>query len=316
MNRREFVQQSVLAATAATMGRALRGVEGLLPPLEASSPADVAVATGRPWSALLGRAVDALDGRSLAVRRSEHVVIKPTLAFNRAPWEGANVHPDVLRAAITFALDGGARTVCLFDRTSLPAHAAYRISHADRVVTSIGDPRVRLVALREEDFVAFRRDRTAAQRDYGDALKPYRVCRYLLEADRVINLATARHHPTRRVSLGMGNLIGVVGGLPVDASRPDRCAAELALLSAAVRPEVTILDATRAIVRNGPAGRGAADVERWNTLVVSRDPVAVEAYGASRFGIDTAALGHIALAESLGLGSAHLSGRLKTVAVP
>ena len=84
---------------------------------------------------------------------------------------------------------------------------------------------------------------------------------------------------------------------------------ELAALLASVRPALTILDATRVVVRNGPAGRGARDVERRDAVAACRDPLAVEAWGARLFGIEPRDLPHIGLAERMGLGSADLECR-------
>jgi uncharacterized protein (DUF362 family) len=74
-----------------------------------------------------------------------------------------------------------------------------------------------------------------------------------------------------------------------------------------VRPDLTILDATRAIIRNGPMGRRRCDVAHWDTLVVSRDQLAVESYGARLFGLLPHMLPHLDLAERLGVGVASLT---------
>jgi uncharacterized protein (DUF362 family) len=250
------------------------------------------------------------------------VLVKPTLAYNRQPGQGGNVHPDVLRAVIELALDGGAQEVIVFDRTGLRAADAYRVSGAWLAVHRIADARVRLVELQTEDFVTFdpvalgaasglpqgdaQVNLTAGQFEQTgilDALAQYRVCRYVLEADRIINLASARVDPSRRVALGMANLLGLIGGGPADAAWRQRQDAELAVLTAAIRPDLTILDATRAVVRNGPMGRGRPDIERWDRLAASRDPLAVEVYGAALLGVPVEELPSVALAAQLGAGS-------------
>ncbi len=306
MTRRQFLIRSALLTATAMIADArwlLADRQWAIsdrPPAGGHEP--VVVARGADYAEKLKQAIGKLGGERAIVRRGERVLIKPTLAWNRAPGQGANVHPEVLRATIEMALRAGARQVVIFDRTSLPSHFAYSVSGAKQVVREINDPHVRLVQLAEEDFIPF--EMTADRRPpaASTCLSSYRVCRYLLDADRVINLATARHHPTRRASLGMANLLGLTGGAPADAEWLRHRDAELAVLSAAVRPELTILDATRAIIRNGPMGRGAQDVARWDTLVVSRDPLAVEAYGAQLFGLDPGSLLHLGLAERLGLG--------------
>ena len=316
MTRREFLIGSALVtATAAMADPRLLAGEGQWPAsdqLSGTGPQPVAVARGTDYAQKLRRAVGRLGGPRLVAQPGERVLIKPTLAWNRKPAQGANVHPEVLRATIGMALEARARQVVLFDRTSLPSRFAYRISGANRVVRQINDPRVVLAHLAVEDFVPFERGRDS-EGDAPSAIS-YRVCRYLLDADRVINLATARHHPTRRVSLAMANLLGLIGGGPPDAEWLLHRDSELAVLSAAVRPELTILDATRVITRNGPMGRGSADVARWDTLVTSRDPLAVEAYGCQLFGLDPGSFPHLELAEQMGLGFSKVDdARLRVV---
>jgi uncharacterized protein (DUF362 family) len=277
----------------------------------------VVVARGAEYAHRLQQAIARLGGTRLVARRGERVVIKPTLTWNRTPEQGGNVHPEVLRATIELALQGGAAEVILFDRTATWPDLVYHTSHAALVVRRLNDSRVRLIHLTDADFVPFEiamdRGRPFAadgQESAVAALHSYQVCRYLLEADRVVNVATARHHPTRQVALGMANLLGFIGGGPADTDWRRRQEAELAVLTAAVRPELTILDATRAVVGTGPVGQVSCGLPQWDTLVVSRDPVAVEAYGAILLGLEPAGLGHVRMAERLGLGLMPLDDRV------
>jgi len=312
ITRRGFLIHSALAGAALALG-GLGSAAPSLPAAHGASPASpLVVAHGRDYAGLLVRAVARLGGPRLLGRPGETVLIKPTLAWRRSPGQGANVHPAVLRAVIELALAGGARRVVVAERTSMDSATVFRANGAWQAVRAIGDPRVELVHLDEAAFVPFAELNVARAELSGAqaiSLDGYLVCRHLLEANRVINLAAARQHPTRQVALGMANLLGLIGGGPADVAWRQRQGAELALLSAAVRPELTILDATRAVVRNGPLGNGPADVARWDTLALSVDPLAVEAFGAARFGLDPAQLEHLALAEELGLGRASVSGR-------
>ena len=54
----------------------------------------------------------------------------------------------------------------------------------------------------------------------------------------------------------------------------NRAIAEMATF---MKPKLTVLDATRALVTGGPGGPG--DVARLDTIVAGTDPVAVDAYG-------------------------------------
>jgi uncharacterized protein (DUF362 family) len=307
INRRQFLMAGALLAASAALAAvpADLGRSGMPLPTPRHP---LVVARGADYGARLRQAIARLDSNPLAGIAKGHVVIKPTLAWNRAPDQGANVHPDVLQAVIEMTLAAGAAQVTIFDRTSLPSLWAYRVSGAEQVVRTVKSRRVTLAHLTDSDFVPIDRlDQQSLTAEQRAVIGQYRVCRYLLDADYLINIATARQHPLRGASLAMANLLGLVGGGPADAAWLRQQDIELAVLSAAVRPDLTILDATRAIVRNGPMGREPQDVARWDRLVVSSDLVAVEAYGAQLFGL---ALANISLAESLGVGSAQLAGRV------
>jgi uncharacterized protein (DUF362 family) len=318
ISRRQFVVASGLLAASAIVAQALprpKSPASLRADLgSASNPgsAAIAVAQGADYGHLLQRAIGRLGG--LALLAGQRVVIKPALAWDRGPGQGVNVHPEVLRATLELAIQAGADQVIVFDRTACRSEWAYRVSGAEQVVRDLDDSRVVLAHLGESDFVPLP-DAVRGQSPAAETLRSYRVCSYLLEADRVINLASLRQHPTRQVSLAMANLLGMIGGAGADAGWLRHRDAELAGLCAAVRPELTILDASYVVARNGPLGHAPADIVRLDTLVASTDPVAVEAYGSQLFASaigqeQPIVLPHIALAEQLGLGSATLAGRL------
>ena len=70
-----------------------------------------------------------------------------------------------------------------------------------------------------------------------------------------------------------------------------------------MRPTLTIVDAYRVLMRNGPTGGSLADVEERRTVVASTDPVAADAYVAKAYwDLDFRRLGFLRLAEERGLG--------------
>lgn len=307
MNRREFLLRSTGLPLAALLHGTLRGAGALVG--QTGTPERVAVGKGRDYDRLVRRAVSALGGAAVA-RPGEHVLIKPTLCWNRAPGQGANVDPEVLRAAIALALAGGASRVTICDRTSVRAATVHRISGAGRVVRGFQDDRVRLVELAEGDFVPLAdAARWRGVTDFADRVGKFgaqapglRVAKVVLGVDRMINIATLRQHPTRRVAAGLSNLLGLVAGWPAHARWLPGQEADLVMLGLALRPELTLLDATRPVLANGPAGRRAADIGQWDEVAVSRDALAVDAWALRRFGVDPATFPHLELGESLGLG--------------
>ena len=69
------------------------------------------------------------------------------------------------------------------------------------------------------------------------------------------------------------------------------------------RPALTIIDAFRILIRNGPTGGSLSDVELKKTLIASTDPVAADAYSAKEFwNLDAGDLPYLRIAQDRGLG--------------
>ncbi len=320
VTRRTFLIGSAIAATSAAVSvgvmsydkqPASRAMRLLASPIQRPRAAQrlrrlpVAVARGRDYGQLVERALNAVDDNNQFDIAGKAVLIKPSLAWDRPPGLGVNVNPDVLRSVIEFALRSGAKRIVICDRTVCQPEWAYRVSGAMETLREIGDPRVNLLPLGEADFVPLQLDNPLARGLF--------ICRHVLDAECVINLATMRQHPGRGVSLALANLLGLIGGQPATAEWLKQSNAELAMLGAAIRPDVTIIDATSVIIRNGPLGCNAQDAVQAHTVIASRDPVAVESAGLQLFGsiatpvvngtnVPKLELPHIALAEQLGLG--------------
>jgi uncharacterized protein (DUF362 family) len=84
----------------------------------------------------------------------------------------------------------------------------------------------------------------------------------------------------------------------------------IADLGRVIRPQLTIVDATRALLTNGPAGPG--ETAEPGRMVAGVDVVAVDAYalGVARFNqrqMTTADARHILLAGKAGIGQADVS---------
>lgn len=127
-------------------------------------------------------------------------------------------------------------------------------------------------------------------------LEPY------VRATKIINVPVAKHHGLARLTAGLKNWFGLV-----DGSRKGLhvgLAESIVGLAAIARPTLTVVDATRVLLRNGPVGGNLADVKRLDTIAVSFDPVAVDAWAATALGFDPAAIEHVQLAARTGLGTA------------
>jgi uncharacterized protein (DUF362 family) len=103
----------------------------------------------------------------------------------------------------------------------------------------------------------------------------------------------------------MKNLMGLVGGSRnLLHQKLDRNIVDLAGF---FKPSLTVLDAVRVLTANGPQGGNLSDVRLVNTVAASSDQVAVDAFGATIFGMAPDDLAHVRFAFDRGLGLKDLS---------
>jgi uncharacterized protein (DUF362 family) len=121
-------------------------------------------------------------------------------------------------------------------------------------------------------------------------------------ATRLIGVAPVKHHNRAGASMTMKNWYGLLGG-PRNQFHQDinGIVVELAAL---VRPTFVVLDGTTSMMSNGPTGGSLEDLAPTNTLVVSTDQVAADAFGATLLGRVSRDFPYIGRAAGLGLGTA------------
>jgi len=77
-------------------------------------------------------------------------------------------------------------------------------------------------------------------------------------------------------------------------------------LSRFFKPTLTVLDAYRLLIRNGPQGGRLSDVKIFKTIVAGTDYVAVDAMGATFFDIKPKELPYLQLSKERGMGEIDL----------
>ncbi len=239
-----------------------------------------------------------LGGMRAFVPSGAAVLIKPNIGWDRRVEQGANTHPEVVRALIEMSLEAGAGKVIILDRTCNDARRCYRSSGIQDMVESLSEGRVSLEFVRENRFRKVRFP-------HGKLVREWPLYTVALDADVLINVPVAKHHSISGLTLGMKNLMGLMGGnRGTFHSRIDQ---KLADLTSALRPHLNVLDATRILVRNGPSGGRLEDVRVLNTVAASADPVALDAFGTTLFGLEPSAIGSTVAGHEMGLGEMDLA---------
>jgi uncharacterized protein (DUF362 family) len=97
----------------------------------------------------------------------------------------------------------------------------------------------------------------------GKELSKVEVAKEVTKSDVIINLPCAKSHSATGVSFGIKNLMGLIWDRSY-LHRSTDLNQSIAELSTVIKPRLTILDATRALVTGGPGGPGKVkELGRW-----------------------------------------------------
>jgi uncharacterized protein (DUF362 family) len=224
---------------------------------------------GEP-AAATKKALETLGGISRFVKKGHRVVLKPNMSFARTPEFGATTHPMVVATVAQECIHAGARQVLILDHTLHRAELCLERSGIREACKNISG--VHVQAFQERKFF---KEINIPQ---GKVLDRVEVIKEVLDSDVLINIPVAKSHSATGVSLGIKGLMGLIWDRGIFHSRVNINQA-LSDLATVIKPQLTILDATRALTSGGPGGPG--DVKKTNLIIAGTDPVAVDSYGVT-----------------------------------
>jgi uncharacterized protein (DUF362 family) len=296
MNRRQFIKDVILWS--AGIGLAHPSFKILPEALAEDKPQVLlGLAKGEDYFALVARVLAPLGGMGQFVKPGNKVVIKPNIGWDRNPEQAATTHPLVVKALVSQALEAGAGKVLVFDRTCNEQRRCYANSGIEKAILDINDKRAVIEHIDPRKFVP-------VDIAKGKSLTKWEIYKDALDCDCYINVPIAKHHGLSRLTLGLKNSMGVIGGNR--GFLHQNMGQSLADLATVVRPKLTIIDATRILLRNGPQGGDIKDVDKIDTLIASADPVAADAYATTLFQLQPAAIESTMAAYKMGLGEMNL----------
>lgn len=254
-------------------------------------PMDIAIAkSSEEPEELVRRAVTALGGMKRFISRGDIVAIKPNIGWDRMPVHAANTNPKVVAEVVKLCFDAGAKQVVVTDASCNEPNRCFQRSGIWRATHAVGATVILPAAHRFRDM-----------RLRGDVLDNWPVYTPLVQADKVINIPVAKHHNLSKYTGAMKNWYGLLGGRRnrlhqnIDVSIAD--------LATFMRPTLTILDATRVLMRNGPQGGNIDDAKDLHQVIASVDQVAADAYGCTLIGEKPERIAYLKLAVERGIGN-------------
>jgi len=261
MTRRKF-----LKTTAAGVALGLAGTHSFS---IAREEVDLAAISGDPVAATK-KALEVLGGISRFVKKGQRIILKPNMSFTRTPEFGATTHPQVVATVAQACMEAGAQQVLVLDHTLHRAELCLERTGIREACKDIPD--VHVFALQERKF--FREIKIPQ----GKVLERVEVMKEVLDSPVLINIPVAKSHSATGVSMGIKGLMGLIWDREIFHSQLNMNQA-LADLATVIKPQLTILDATRALTSGGPGGPG--EVKKPNLIIAGIDPVAVDSYGVS-----------------------------------
>lgn len=304
MRRREFIEKTGKAMAFA----AVAGDAGLLsvgcgtrkyPKAQVSKPdfevpfnkalPKVTLAQNTDHAEAVRSALDAIGGIGRFITKGERVLLKPNVAYAKSPDHAVNTNPVVVGEMVRLCLIAGASEVLVTDYGAHDPYSTFSRSGIQAAVTQNGG---RLLFLGEGDFV---------EDDLGGRfIEKWPVLKHVFEVDRLINMPIAKHHGLVWGTASMKNYFGAIGG---ERDRlHDQLDQAIVDLASYFRPTLTVVDATRVLMRNGPAGGSTGDVKISDSVICATDQVAADSRASEFLGMTASRIRHVVLAAEQGLG--------------
>jgi uncharacterized protein (DUF362 family)/ferredoxin len=224
---------------------------------------------------------------------NEDIIIKPNLLSGVAPDRAVTPHPEVFRALI-LSLRDLRLDLAYGDSPALDSpEKAARLTGLQAIANEYDLPLADFVNVVETPMPA------------GKVMRHLHLARGVAEADGLVSLAKLKTHALTGLTGAIKNQFGVIPG-----QRKAACHAAYPILkdfaqmlvdiTRQVKPRLYVLDGIVAMEGNGPRNGRPRQV---GAVLLSRDPVAIDAAAAVLIGLDPQAIVTTWLAARDGLGT-------------
>ena len=281
MKRRDFLKNMAAGSALLSLHPRLFAQTG--------TPPDLALIQGESPGLITKEAISVLGGMDRFVSRGDKVLVKPNIGWDRTPEQGACTNPEVIKTLVELCFEAGAKQVTVMDNPCNPAQRTYVRSGIAEAAKKAGakTPFPNEFKLKKLPLS-------------GEWFKDWEVYSDFVEVDKIINVPATKTHSLSRVTLGMKNWLGALGGNRNQLHQNlDYAMLDLARF---FKPVLTVLDAYRLLIRNGPQGGRLSDVKIFQTVAAGTDYVAIDALGATFLDIPPQELRYLLLSKERGLG--------------
>ncbi|MEJ2169756.1 MAG: DUF362 domain-containing protein [Desulfobacterales bacterium] len=253
----------------------------------------MSIVRGADRAATLGMALKSMGGIETFVKKGDRVLLKVNAAFASPAMLSATTHPAIITEMTRLCFLAGAASVVVTDNPINDPAACFTLTGIADAARKAG---ARVVLPRDDLFRPMTVKGAALIRNWPVLYKPF------TDIDKVIGMAPLKDHHRSGASMTMKNWYGLLGGRRnIFHQDINGIITELAMM---VKPSLVILDATTAMMTNGPTGGSLSDLKHTNTMIAGTDQVAADAFGASLLGRSLDKLPYIGKAQAAGIGTA------------
>lgn len=253
----------------------------------------MSIVRGEDRVATLRTALKSLGGIETFVQKGDRVLLKVNAAFASPAMLSATTHPAVITEMARFCYQAGAASVVVTDNPINDPVSCFALTGIADAARKAG---ARVVLPGAGTFRPMTVKKGKLIRNWPVLIEPFSGI------TKVIGMAPLKDHHRSGASMIMKNWYGLLGGRRnIFHQDVHTIILELAMM---VTPTLAILDATTAMMTNGPTGGSLSDLKNTHSMIVGTDQVAVDAFGASLLEKPLDALPFIGKAEAAGLGTA------------
>jgi uncharacterized protein (DUF362 family) len=309
LDRRQFLKRSAKAGIAiagvSLLGYTLwdpqgplkseEGAAGLvqLPSFSlAESGQRMAIASGADRINTINLALQAMGGIETFIKPGDRVLIKVNAVFASPPFLCATTNPELLAEVCRLCFKAGASSVIVTDNPINNPESCFALSGIGEAARSAG---AGLILPKDSFF----KPTTVPG---GRLIKNWPVLYTPFDGvNKLIGIAPVKDHNRSGASMSMKNWYGLIGGRRnIFHQNINDFIKELGMM---VKPTLVVLDGTMTMMTNGPTGGSLSDLKATNTMIVSTDQVAADAFGATLLGLTAGDLPYLQKAEAAGVGT-------------
>jgi uncharacterized protein (DUF362 family) len=253
----------------------------------------MSIVRGSSRSETLELAFKSVGGIQAFIKKEDRVLLKVNAAFASPPMLSATTHPDMVVAITRLCFKAGAASVTVTDNPINDPASCFRLTGIEQAARSAG---ATVLFPQKEFFKPFSLAEAQLIRNWPVLYEP------LSRIDKIIGTAPVKDHHRSGASMIMKNWYGLLGGRRnIFHQDIHNIIKELAMM---IKPTLVVLDGTTTMMHNGPTGGSLSDLKETQTMIVSTDQVAADAFGATLLDKTVDELAFIKKAEAMHLGTA------------